>query len=706
MKSVFNDNETNVHYYDIVNTSFHGKVVEIAFAQPILQPLKGEIIWKTPIPGPYQVYFSAEEQTRSQLESTLQAGLDKMEQILANHPDKDFLDNIIEIPDEKALFYVEQEDGYKIIFTEWGFIKDQHTRSQSILKRMLPGTQKSFILRIVSGTEQPLSGVSCHFATEAMQQDAVSDAEGTIRLNNLERGSTLTITSPDGVFETQELELDAVEEHTLRIERVFTLSFDVKDSQGQPVSHTSFTYSSPGQPDRALISDEAGLFQTKQVEAEGDFTILSSQGEELLNTQIPTEDATYSLVYDPPVAEVPQPSIPTPIPSDALPVEIQFLDQQKAPLKGQTVRIEQAGASRTFTTNEDGIIQVDDLTPNAEHTLTLTYQGSDWVKTFFHPQGQQRHTFVVEENHGPITLEFLNRRKKPIANQAIQVFGLPNNNSFITDKDGLVTLDALYSDTAYCAFMRYKKADWKEDFTHTGETKYQFIVKHRRFLWWWIPAVLLFFFLLSLIPTQVRHRYTVLDNYTKQPLANAFIQNNQASIFQTLQTGTQTDSDGKLSVAYGRYPIYKQIFGEPKANVTASKAGYENLTESVPLGFFKTRRSNFYLGVPAPPAPIPIPIQGCNSGGDNGSHSSLIQYDLKQNQGQFLLNYDLYSHPDEIRVYNCISSEIWDHQPIFQYRGREGNPTLIRFNNGPHITVWVLSPEGDSAWEYWVNCPQ
>lgn len=715
IKSIFNDNETNAHYFDILDKSFHGKITGIEFAKPIPQLGKGKIIWKVALDGPYLSYASLDEQKKERWNAKLQSCLQQMAQILESHPDKDFLENIIEIPGEEALFYVENGSDPDIILTEWGYIKDQHTRSHSMLKKLLPGTLKSFILKFVSGKNEPVEDINCTLTTEDFQHEAQSDTQGIVKINNLKRGGVLIIQSKEGLFAEERFEINEVEEHTIVVEKHLTLTFEVKNSKGEPVSNTPFSFSSSIHPNRIITTDEEGIIHIKHLEKLGEFKVFSPEGEELLSEPIPDKNERYELVYDLPMpeeTESPEQEIPLEVGSA---VEIQFLDKLRKPITGHSVHFEQEGETQNYTTNAEGIITIENLPPNQEHTLTVNYEGSDWNKTFLHPEGQQRHSFVLEEAAQPIILEFLNRRRKSLAHQPIQVYGLVGNNNFTTDSEGVVRVDELRANIDYCVFIRYKGTDWKQEFKHTREDRHQFIVKHRRFLWWWIPMLLLFFLLLSLIPMQIKHRYTVLERDTKKPISGAIVQNNRADVFKTYNTANQTDSSGKLSLDYGKSPVYKQIFGKPQANVTASKAGYRSLTAEVPLGFFKTRRSSFYLErinpprtslpIAQPPA-TPTPIQGCNSGGDGGSHSSMIQYDMGQDQGEFQLNFDLYSIPDKLNVYNCEATEIKNNTPIYSYEGADGENILVAFKGGPFITVEVISENGSSSWEYYVNCPQ
>ena len=171
-----------------------------------------------------------------------------------------------------------------------------------------------------------------------------------------------------------------------------------------------------------------------------------------------------------------------------------------------------------------------------------------------------------------------------------------------------------------------------------------------------VASICLFFLLLLLIPTEITHEYTVLDKSTKQPIDATDISSSQASIYQVQKHNDKTDSIGELSIAYGKYPLYKQIFGSPDTDVFAKKYGYESLQATVPLGYFDTRQSIIYLNKLKPPPAEQEPIGDCNSGGDAGEEgkNSIKEFDLKQSSGNFVFYYDTGdTHADEIIIYNC-----------------------------------------------------
>ena len=77
--------------------------------------------------------------------------------------------------------------------------------------------------------------------------------------------------------------------------------------------------------------------------------------------------------------------------------------------------------------------------------------------------------------------------------------------------------------------------------------------------------------------------------------------------------------------------------------------------------------------------------------------------------GRFLLNWETYSIPDRIQVYNCREDEIPQNSPIFD-TGMTATSVQqhewITFSNGSVITVvGTTSSQDISSWKYFIHCP-
>jgi hypothetical protein len=626
IKSVFNDDASNSHYYKIIHKTIKGKVENLEFAKPIIQLNQGNISWLSKFDGPYINYTSLNIENKKHVDAVIKESLNSMASLLEGNNDPDFLDNIIEISNEEAIFYTKDASNrINVILTEWGYTTDEHKRKEGVLKKIFTSVMKSsLIIKFKTTKNELLEGVPTIITADDLNFKGVSDRDGAVKLNNLEKGNTIFVSSPDNIFDEVSLKVGSIEEYTIIVERKFTLTFKVTTSKNTPVANTDFFFKSQVFQNLNTQTDNIGNSFVKHRELDGNFELFSSLGDVLLHESLPSEDKTYTVVYDPP--------------------------------------------------------SKDDMVVPSEPSII--------------------------EN---IELEFLNWRKKPITQQQIEIYGQNGKTNYITDENGVVSVDKLRKEIEYGIFMNYKGTNWKTEFTHTDKVKYSFIVKRRQILWWWLPF-LLFFFILLLIPTEITHQYNLLDKRTKEPISSAAISSSQTSLYQVQDYNDKTDSLGKLSIAYGKTPLYKQMFGRPYTDVFAKKTGYESLQAIVPLGYFKTRKSIIYLNKLQPPLNTE-PIGDCDTGGDASKEGddSVKEFDLKQSYGNFTFRYYTGdTHADEIMIFDCPKSEINYNDPIWVVDETTDDPKSVSLTFSNRIITVVVNGRGNlnSIWEYVVECPK
>lgn len=624
IKSVFNDNSSNAHYYKIIDKTFKDFIKNLEFAKPIIQVNSGQVIWQSIEKGPYLKYASLDKEKKRDIDRLIQDRLNEMSAILGDDNNQNFLENIIEIPSEASIFYtIDAEHNINVILTEWGYVKDDHVKSEGVLKKIFSTSMKSFIVKFKSVKSESLENVNAIISSEDLNLRTSSNKEGLIKLNNLKKGNTLQISSTNGSFDDVRLKIEILEEHTIIVKREYELSFNFIDSNSNPVSNYNFLFKSDVYINKNIQTDFNGNFRFKHPESESDFYIFSPENEELLLEVIPSENHQYTIVYDPPLKE-------------------------------------------------------------------------DIVED------------IIEEPklEKPIELEFLNWRKKPIANKEIDLYGKNGKTSYTTNNSGLVYLKSLNKDIDYAIFMDFKKTSWKKEFKHTDKNRYTFIVKKKRFLWWWLPFIL-FFLLLPLIPTQVTHAYTVLDKTTKAPIDQAAVSSSEANIYVAQSYEDKTDSLGVLSIDYGKYSIYSQIFKSKATDVFVQKTGYESLNAKVPLGYFKTQKSVIYLNKLKPK---PIKIEYCNSGGDadDAGGNSIREFDLKQSKGKFVFKYNTGDvHADIINIYDGPQKEINKNNLIWSFNETSGGIKSVEIPFSSRIITIEVIGGGNvqSIWQYFVECP-
>lgn len=420
---------------------------------------------------------------------------------------------------------------------------------------------------------------------------------------------------------------------------------------------------------------------------------------------------------------------------------IHFKNSNNEPVSNVSCEISVNGYTTQYTSDEKGVITLNDMTFN--DVLTIESSNNQFGTRSIEISERKEEIIIIdeeeifdtqeeleevledefieiiespEESNNNVLIEILNWKKKPIKNHSLSFYGEKNGkNNYTTDSKGQFYLNSLEQNKEYSIFMEFKNSDWKQDFTHSNSNnKYTFVVKKRKFLWWWIPLVIGFFLLLSLIPTEVNHHFTVYDSQTKKALAGSQINTQAGYQSQALE---YTDQEGKLSINFGTHTIFSQVFSGFNSQFSATKEGYESLlNEKLPISFFRSNKSKVYLDpisidtVYKTTEPSPINKSDCNSGGDADltGGSSIKEYDMSQNSGSFTFEYNTGGKfPDNINIYNCGINEIENSKIIWSFNNVTGGN---RFNNinfsNRIITVEVIGGGNvNSEWSYLVNCP-
>ncbi|CAM1364512.1 hypothetical protein [Tenacibaculum xiamenense] len=625
IKSVFNDTNKNTHYYKILQKVLNGRGLRLEFAKPIIQESKGLIIWQTTLGKPYYRFDQLEAEKKAYVSNLIQKSLVTIAQILDQNTNQSIFDDIIEIAGEQAVFYtIDSENNISVVLTEWGFTKDEHIKSEGALKKLFStSVLKSFIIKFVSNLGEVLSDIPCTIVEENCQNDYVSDADGVVKLNSLEKGSSVKVLSANDSFEEVNFVVGTLNEYTITVNRNFDLTFQFVNSNDEALVNNNFTFSSNYFPNKIFTTDSNGEYVVIHPEKEDVFKIESKEGEELLLEKIPNDNERYRIVFDPPIEPI--------------------VEEEKEVLQ------------------------------------------------------------EIEDDK--IVFEFLNWRRKPIKNQAIAIYGLNGKTNFTTNEEGIVEVSELKSNIDYSIFMNYKGTDWKKDFIHKGKNRYTFIVKMKKVLWWWIPF-LIFFLLLLLITTTIDHQYTVKDWHTKQPIETAHVLSTEAGYYTTQGFPPMfTDSLGELSVDYGKFSIYSQIFKGLNAKISVRKYGYQSLDTTIPLGYFKTQESIVYLNkmrTTTPAIPKPSPCGGGENFDESGSKIKL--FDLGKSNRTFLFEYYNDTALDYIYIY-CQGGSI--RSPLFSVTTTTDTDYFSHsteiFAPCRYIVVEVI---GTTNWGIKVNCPE
>lgn len=397
IKSVFNDNASNSHYYKIIHKTFKESIKNLEFAKPIIQVNNGVIIWQSFSEGPYLNYAGLDRQNKSYIDSLIQDSLNEIAATLGVINDENFLENIIEIPGEEAIFYTkDSSNNIKVILTEWGYTKDEHIKREGVLKKIFSSTMKSFIIKFKSNKNESLEGINAVISSEDLNIRETSDRAGVIKINNIKKGNTIVISSLNGNFEEVTIKVNTIEDCTIIVERSYTLTFNVIDSNSSPVAHETFYFTSDLLKNKKFQTDVNGNYQLQHLEKDGDFQVFSGEREELLYENLPSQDQTYQILYNPPLKEDTS-NLENQVVDSVLAdnIELEFLNWRRKPITNQSIDIYGHNGKTSYVTDDKGIVSLDTLNKDVEHAIFMDFKGAHWKKEFT-PTDSLKYTFTVK----------------------------------------------------------------------------------------------------------------------------------------------------------------------------------------------------------------------------------------------------------------------------------------------------------------------
>lgn len=194
-------------------------------------------------------------------------------------------------------------------------------------------------------------------------------------------------------------------------------------------------------------------------------------------------------------------------------------------------------------------------------------------------------------------------------------------------------------------------------------------------------------------------KFRTVDGETEELLSQCVL--SISSSISNISKPTNSDS--------GEFTVKNLRVGET-ISIVASKTGYTTNSNKVrdakviELMHASQERRDIPLFLQLPP---------CSEGGDGVDSSNrknaIKSYNMGMASGRFLFDWETYSIPDRIQIYNCKEDEIFQNSPIFDtgmIATSEQQHTWITFSNGPVITVvGTTSSQDGSSWKYYIHCP-
>lgn len=173
------------------------------------------------------------------------------------------------------------------------------------------------------------------------------------------------------------------------------------------------------------------------------------------------------------------------------------------------------------------------------------------------------------------------------------------------------------------------------------------------------------------------------------------------------QQGKKTDAPANSGNGVFTIP---NLYPNDYLSIEASKSGYKTNNTKVSRRLVKDLMS---ASQSERDIPLDIDLPPCSAGGTvnktvSGAGTQTQSFSLgKKGPGTFLFEFQCYSEPDRMVVYNCVASDISSNTPIYDtglISTKSATFQTLNYTN-PVVTVVVYTGSPTSSWEFNVHCP-
>lgn len=290
IRSVFNSEDDNFHYYQVLVQSVGTKISGLQFAEPRKSPNLEFIDWV--VNGNIEnfrcwTHFSSSQQEEigRNLEKYYSDFRGQME-TYKNAPEN-FVSKIIEIPNEKAI-YVDQLDLGNIVIVEWGFNDDLRIRRQGVIRNLFPAPDVPVNVVLLNEYGNPIAGQEISLKSSKEHVNGKTDQFGRSRFGYVAKGTSINfeingygkwpeVFTVDGEVSEYVLRVDSINETS---ERLLTLR--ILDGFRRPISNFKLNFRDYGVtgPYSELISDSEGkIFFDADIEGKQIELVFDHKGE-------------------------------------------------------------------------------------------------------------------------------------------------------------------------------------------------------------------------------------------------------------------------------------------------------------------------------------------------------------------------------------------------------------------------------------------
>lgn len=394
LKSAFNSEDDNFHYYRVLSNSLGTTFGSVEFAQPVKKGNAGELHWLTNQALDLKNFQDFPEQEKALIGQSLKEALDAFEKATAafkNAP-TDFASKVMEIPDLTSLF-ASTTDPSKVVVTNWGFLEDKLDRKEGLIKSIFPAPECPILVSLKDEKGDPISGKAMTLSYVHGHRNATTDAAGYARFDHLPRHTPFSLSSNHIKLSPSTFTADGRTEYsaTELPPKDVLLSFLVIDSNGNSVSQYALNFAST-QKHSSLITNADGKCTQTVISTGQNFTIKNTEGVILLSDSIPGSNKEY-IIKLPPVS-FPDPLTETPeLEAPEATAYLQFERNRSKALPGIPVTLltDSGKKLKKANTNSLGRVEAPELKEDVSYQVQFEYKGEVWQHDFHHEKGTTAH---------------------------------------------------------------------------------------------------------------------------------------------------------------------------------------------------------------------------------------------------------------------------------------------------------------------------
>lgn len=382
VKTVFNSNADNQHYYDLLKNANCHNINNVELAKPVIRQANLTIIWKSEKNHPLIPFKELSEEKQKEIAFKLEEFFNVFKNKIKNlkNVSEDFADKIIQIPNLNSLFV--NEDNDYIVITNWGFLEDSFNRKEDVIKNIFSKRAPSSILvKLLNKKSNPVSGVKLKLDSQSLRETDITDEKGFARMGTIEIGDDFSIYETKS-FDDEllaEFKCDGRKEYEIQIDQDVKINLHFVDQYGSDVSLENYSIKIPKVGKIEFNTDENGLYTFTSEVLPDDFGVFDQNGNRIFSNEIPDKDSSFEIkIKIENEEEDKSPLSESGLQEEGENTTFKFINSFNRPIRNLNVSFEDSNKNKfSSSTNKNGEIRLSGIN-DSNITYSFTRYKKQW----------------------------------------------------------------------------------------------------------------------------------------------------------------------------------------------------------------------------------------------------------------------------------------------------------------------------------------